>query len=506
MALVQRLVKGSPLTHAEADGNVVELGSRNSVYNSAFTYALNAITSYDGWLYRSLQNANLNHTPSSSPSWWSLIGTDYSSITNVPTARLLGRSTAGTGAIESISIGSGLSLAGGILSATGVGLTTEEVQDIVGAMFSSSTEITWSYDDLGNAISGELATASVAFSKLQNIATARLLGRSTAAAGVIEELTIGAGLSLVGGELSATGGGGGDPDYYAENATAPTIAPTVHAMAAGSVAIGENNHIGTSSLYSIIAGGTGNVIQNNGYASSLSAILGGNLNTITGCSHSVILAGEGNTLENSSGGSSNTAIGGLTCTSSGIDSIVFGTSLTQGESSWACALFGKEGTIDIGVSYALVSGKQGNAYLTGQRVLSGGAIATIGDSQASDLTVGVETTDDTSTDLRTSSVQMLGTKTDQTYIFYIKVAARQVGGVAGTVGDSAGFIFEGLMVNDAGALTIVGVPRTETWAMAGASAWTCTLTTAWDAISILVVGDVDKTIHWTAHIELCEVG
>lgn len=39
--------------------------------------------------------------------------------------------------------------------------------------------------------------------------TGKLLGRSTAGAGAIEEITIGSGLSLSGGTLSATGGGGG---------------------------------------------------------------------------------------------------------------------------------------------------------------------------------------------------------------------------------------------------------------------------------------------------------
>ena len=37
----------------------------------------------------------------------------------------------------------------------------------------------------------------------------KLLGRSTAGTGAIEEITIGSGLSLSAGTLSATGGGGG---------------------------------------------------------------------------------------------------------------------------------------------------------------------------------------------------------------------------------------------------------------------------------------------------------
>ena len=42
-----------------------------------------------------------------------------------------------------------------------------------------------------------------------SLATNRLLGRSTAGTGSAEEIAIGSGLSLTGGSLSATGGGGG---------------------------------------------------------------------------------------------------------------------------------------------------------------------------------------------------------------------------------------------------------------------------------------------------------
>jgi hypothetical protein len=44
------------------------------------------------------------------------------------------------------------------------------------------------------------------------MATARLLGRSTASTGAIEEITVGSGLSLAAGALTATGGGGGSLD------------------------------------------------------------------------------------------------------------------------------------------------------------------------------------------------------------------------------------------------------------------------------------------------------
>ncbi|MGD9729993.1 MAG: phage tail fiber protein, partial [Nitrospiraceae bacterium] len=50
---------------------------------------------------------------------------------------------------------------------------------------------------------------AVTFDKVQDVSSQILLGRSTAGSGEIEEITLGTGLSLDAGELSATGGGGG---------------------------------------------------------------------------------------------------------------------------------------------------------------------------------------------------------------------------------------------------------------------------------------------------------
>jgi hypothetical protein len=52
-----------------------------------------------------------------------------------------------------------------------------------------------------------ISSNTVTFAKMQNVSTSRLLGRSTAGSGSIEQITIGSGLSLSSGTLSATGGG-----------------------------------------------------------------------------------------------------------------------------------------------------------------------------------------------------------------------------------------------------------------------------------------------------------
>lgn len=60
----------------------------------------------------------------------------------------------------------------------------------------------------------------VSYAKIQNVSTNnRLLGRSTASAGVVEEITIGSGLTLTAGTLTASGGGASVYDVQTFNAS-----------------------------------------------------------------------------------------------------------------------------------------------------------------------------------------------------------------------------------------------------------------------------------------------
>ncbi len=65
------------------------------------------------------------------------------------------------------------------------------------------------------------------------MATGKLLGRSTASTGAIEEITVGSGLSLAGGSLSATGGGGSALTVKDEGSNLDTAVTSIDFVGAG---------------------------------------------------------------------------------------------------------------------------------------------------------------------------------------------------------------------------------------------------------------------------------
>jgi len=106
------------------------------------------------------------------------------------TDRLIGRDTAGAGDPEEISVGGGLEFtgSGGIRRSALTG-------DVTAAAGSGSTTI--ANDAVTTA---KILDDNVTYAKIQNVsATDRILGRDTAGAGDIEELTVGGGLEFTGG-------------------------------------------------------------------------------------------------------------------------------------------------------------------------------------------------------------------------------------------------------------------------------------------------------------------
>jgi len=110
---------------------------------------------------------------------------------NLAAARLVGRTTAGSGDAEEISVGTGLSLAAGTLACT------------VTANPGTVTSVGVSAPALMQ-VSDSPVTSSGTINLDWNLATARLVGRTTAGTGDAEEISVGAGLSLAAGTLTCT--------------------------------------------------------------------------------------------------------------------------------------------------------------------------------------------------------------------------------------------------------------------------------------------------------------
>lgn len=92
------------------------------------------------------------------------------------------------------------------------------------------------------------------------MSTARLLGRSTASPGAIEEITLGSGLTLTAGTLSATGGGGGSGDVVGPASSVdsrPALfdGTTGKLLKQGTAALGDAAYKNTGSTAGTLAAG-----------------------------------------------------------------------------------------------------------------------------------------------------------------------------------------------------------------------------------------------------------
>ena len=126
-------------------------------------------------------------------------GTDFSAGTSALATGIL-KSTTATGALS-------VAVAGDfpILNQNTTG-TASNITGILNA--GSHPALTGDVTTPSGSVATTIAANAVSFAKIQQIASGTLLGRSTAATGNVETITIGTGLSLIGGQLSATGGAG----------------------------------------------------------------------------------------------------------------------------------------------------------------------------------------------------------------------------------------------------------------------------------------------------------
>lgn len=140
----------------------------------------------------------------------------YAGINGVGAINSSGNLTINNGAITSIMLASGISatkIADGSVGNAQyqyLGGVTSDIQTQINGKQATGNYITGITGDLVATGPGSVASTiqanAVTFSKIQNIPTNTLLGRSTAGSGNVENITVGSGLNLSSGTLSATGG------------------------------------------------------------------------------------------------------------------------------------------------------------------------------------------------------------------------------------------------------------------------------------------------------------
>lgn len=136
-------------------------------------------------------------------------------MATIATDRLLGRDTTGTGNVEALTVGGGIefsgsggiqrsALTGDVTASAGSNATTIATGAVTSTKI-ANLAVTDAQLAANAVITAKILDANVTYAKIQNVSAAsRLLGRGSAGgAGVVQEVTLGSGLTLSGTALSA---------------------------------------------------------------------------------------------------------------------------------------------------------------------------------------------------------------------------------------------------------------------------------------------------------------
>jgi hypothetical protein len=156
-------------------------------------------------------------------------------------------------------VGIGTSSPATALHVAGTGLTLGTALTIANGG-TGATDAAGARAALGAAASGAVGSSGL------TMTTARILGRTTASTGAVEEITVGSGLSLSGGTLTATGGGTGTVTSVSGTGTVNGITLTGTVTSSGNLTLG-----GTLSGVSLTTQVTGTLPIANGGTGATSA-------------------------------------------------------------------------------------------------------------------------------------------------------------------------------------------------------------------------------------------
>jgi len=159
--------------------------------------------------------------------------------------------------------------------------------------------------------------------------------------------------------------------------------------------------------------------------------------------------------------------------------------------------------------YSHAEGAYSLAYLFAQHSHASGRFSSAGDAQHSKVVVRNTTTDTTTTELVSGVGNRIFVDDDRSINFTVDVVGRQVGGGAGTVGDSKTWKIQGGIKRVGAVCSLIGANNVlGTTQDVGAAAWVVSVTAdngAQKALKIDVTGEVNKTIRWVGSVHMAEV-
>lgn len=210
-ALASEVLLAGQLAYAHNTGKLA-IGDGSTAFSSLTNLlASSGISSLNG-----LTNATQTFATGNSGTDFNIVSTTSTHTFNFPTASATNRgllssadwttfNNKGNGTVTSVAALTIGTTGTDLSSSVANGTTTPVITLNVPTASASNRGVLSSAD--WTTFNGKVSTGAITGSGL-TMATARILGRTTAGSGAIEEISIGSGLSLSAGTLSATGGGG----------------------------------------------------------------------------------------------------------------------------------------------------------------------------------------------------------------------------------------------------------------------------------------------------------